>query len=106
MAAAGITTCASPPRPEVGSTPHETANSRIIMIASQKLGTDWPSSATPIASRSIVLPRLAAASTPSGTASTMASSIAVTVSCSVAGNRAAIRGSDDWPCRSETPKSP
>ena len=36
----------------------------------------------------------------------MASSIAVTVSWRVAGSRAAISGSDDWPCRSDTPKSP
>ena len=55
------------------------------MIASQKFGTDWPSSATPIASRSILPPRCVAASTPSGTASTIASSIAVTVSWKVAG---------------------
>ena len=77
------------------------------MIASQKFGTDWPTQrhAHRHADRS-GLPRWVAASTPSGTASTMASSIAVTVSCSVAGSRAAISGSDDWPCRSETPKSP
>src|SRR5262245_48174653 len=36
----------------------------------------------------------------------MASSIAVSVSSRVAGSRAAISGSDDWPWRSETPKSP
>ena len=76
------------------------------MIASQKFGTDCPKSATPIAKRSIVPPRWVAARTPSGTASTMASSIAVTVSWNVAGSRAAISGSEDWPCRSEIPKSP
>jgi len=36
---------------------------------------------------------------------TMARNIAVTVSCRVAGSRAAISGSDCWPCRSEIPKS-
>jgi hypothetical protein len=50
------------------------------MIASQKFGTDWPTSATPIANRSTGPPRWVAASTPSGTARTMASSMAVTVS--------------------------
>ena len=57
MAVAGITTCVHPPRPEVGKSPQETAKSRIIMMASQKFGTDWPTSATPMASRSIGLPR-------------------------------------------------
>ena len=80
MAAAGITTCATPPRPDVGKRPQETAKSRIIMIASQKFGTDWPTSATPIASKSIGPPRWVAASTPSGTASAIASTIAVSVS--------------------------
>jgi hypothetical protein len=47
-----------------------------------------------------------AARTPRGTASRIARSSAVTVSCSVAGSRATIRGNDDWPWRSETPKSP
>src|SRR5215831_177391 len=106
IAAAGITTWAMPPRPDVGKSPHETAKSRIIMMASQKFGTDWPTSATAMASKSIGPPRRIAASTPSGTASAMASSIAVTVSWKVAGRRAAISGKDGWPCRSEFPKSP
>jgi hypothetical protein len=106
MATAGITTWAIPPRPDVGKIPQETAKSRIIMIASQKFGTDWPTSATAMAKRSIGPPRRMAASTPRGTASAMARSMAVTVSWKVAGRRAAISGSEGWPWRSEMPKSP
>ena len=76
------------------------------MIESQKFGTACPTSATVIVSRSIGLPRWVALSTPSGIASTIATTIAVTVNWNVAGSRSAISGRAGVPCRSEVPMSP
>ena len=44
----GSTSCAKLPRPETGSAFSTTANTSIISIPSQNVGTDCPSSTTPI----------------------------------------------------------
>ena len=46
---AGRIRCSSVPRPEEGSRSNCTEKSRISMMPSQKVGSDWPNSATTVA---------------------------------------------------------
>jgi hypothetical protein len=57
------------------------------MMPSQKLGIDWPTIASAMMPPSIAVPRLRAATMPSGMAKVTAISIAMRVSSIVAGSR-------------------
>ena len=74
-------------------------------MPSQKVGMHWPDSANVIAQLSRSELRRRADRMPSGTASSMASSIAARASLSVAGKRSSTSGRVGCWWRSERPKS-
>src|SRR3546814_6365946 len=72
---AGRIRCSIPPRPPDGSRPNWTANNRIRMKPSQKVGVDCPTVANQRVNLSIQLPRRNAEITPIGMAIRIASNI-------------------------------
>src|SRR5882724_424167 len=71
-----------------------------------KTGTEKPSTEKPITARSIQLPRLQAASTPSGTASAIVSTRVHTESASVGSTRSRISSLTCFLKKNDSPKSP
>ena len=76
------------------------------MIPIQKFGIDCPSSPSIVIEPSTAVPRLRAATTPSGMATTMAIAKANTASSIVAGKAPSTMSSAGWRYESEVPKSP
>ena len=92
-------------RPD-GSQPSSTLNTKISTMPSQKLGMAMPSTATVPAARSRMLPRLSAATTPSGMPNAIASRIAHGMIASVLGRREKNTSTVGSRMRIEVPRSP
>jgi hypothetical protein len=74
-------------KPEEGSSPSASDTVRISMMASQKSGTEIPTSPSPRATLSVIPPRRAAARVPRGIDMAIVNSIARLVSSRVTGRR-------------------
>ena len=81
---AGSTRLRQSPRPEVGKRSAFSDSSRMKRIPRKKVGADWPTRARPIATWSTRVLRRMAEKSPTGTATTAASTKAVSPSSSVA----------------------
>lgn len=81
--------------PDEGSQPRVTENSRIIMMPSQKCGTEIPDSAIMFAASPTKLSRRVAATMPSGTPMASATIIERIESSIVTGSLVAIRSSTE-----------
>ena len=91
--------------PDVGSTPSSTAKSHTPVIANQKSGMLAAVIDSRLEKRSASEFGRYAAQQPMTTAPTIARSIVVKASCSVAGNARSAISEADSPVRSEVPKS-
>jgi hypothetical protein len=92
--------------PPAGSHCRRPATTSISTIATQNVGSDWPSTAITCAARSIPVPFHTAASTPSGKASRRLTVIANAARRSELGSRWAISSPTGRRARKEVPKSP
>ena len=92
--------------PPAGSHWSRPATSSISTMATQKVGSDWPSTAITCAARSMPVPFHTAASTPSGKARRRLTVIANAASRSELGSRCAISSPTGRRARSDIPKSP
>ena len=75
-------------------------------MATQKVGSDWPSTAMTCAARSMPVPLFTAASTPSGNAMACETPMAKAARLSELGSRSRISSLTGLRARSEVPKSP